>query len=76
MSLAGAAASAEPPEGLSAREAEVLRYLATHMTSTEIAAQLFISANTVRFHIKNICSKLGVHSRADAVDRARELGVL
>jgi LuxR family maltose regulon positive regulatory protein len=68
--------AAEMVEALSDREGEVLRHLATHLTSTEIADQLFISSNTVRFHIKNIYSKLGVHSRADAINRARELGLL
>jgi LuxR family maltose regulon positive regulatory protein len=64
------------PEPLSERELEVLRLLNTHLSSTEIAEQLCISANTVRFHVKNIYGKLGVHSRSDAVQRARELGLL
>ncbi len=62
-------------EPLSARELEVLRLLNTHLSSTEIAERLCISANTVRFHIKNVYGKLGVHSRSDAVQRARELGL-
>jgi len=41
-------------EPLSKRELEVLRLLATHLSSTEIAEELTVSANTVRFHIKNI----------------------
>jgi len=64
------------PEPLSARELEVLRLLNTHLSSTEIAEQLFISVNTARFHIKNIYGKLGVHSRSEAIQRARELGLL
>ena len=63
-------------EPLSEREMDVLRLLNTHLSSTEIAEELFISANTARFHIKNIYSKLGVHRRSDAVRRARELGLL
>jgi LuxR family maltose regulon positive regulatory protein len=63
-------------ESLSARELEVLRLLATHLSSTEMAQELYISANTVRSHIKNIYGKLNVHSRRDAVERARELGLL
>ena len=63
-------------EPLSKREFDVLRFLDTHLSSTEIAGELFISPNTARFHIKNIYSKLGVHRRADAVVRARELGLL
>lgn len=63
-------------ESLSERELEVLRLLNTHLSSTEIAEPLCISVNTVRYHIKNIYGKLGVHSRSDAVQRARELGLL
>jgi LuxR family maltose regulon positive regulatory protein len=63
-------------EPLSERELEVLRLLDTHLSSTEIAEELCISANTARFHIKNIYGKLGVHRRSDAVQRARELGLL
>jgi LuxR family maltose regulon positive regulatory protein len=63
-------------EPLSERELEVLQTLNTHLSSTEIADQLCISVNTVRFHIKNIYGKLGVHSRSDAVQRALELGLL
>ena len=58
------------------REFEVLRMLDTHLSSTEIAKALYISPNTVRFHIKNIYGKLDVHRRSDAVDRARSLGLL
>jgi LuxR family transcriptional regulator, maltose regulon positive regulatory protein len=63
-------------EPLSERELEVLQLLNTHLSSTEIAEQLCISANTVRFHIKNIYGKLSVHSRSDAVQRAEVLGLL
>jgi LuxR family maltose regulon positive regulatory protein len=55
---------------------EVLRLLGTHLSSTEIADTLFVSANTARFHIKNIYSKLGVHRRSDAVQRAIDVGLL
>jgi LuxR family maltose regulon positive regulatory protein len=61
---------------LSEREFDVLQLLATRLSSAEIAEELYISANTVRFHTKNIYGKLGVHRRSDAVDRARELGLL
>ena len=63
-------------EPLSEREMDVLRLLNTHLSSTEIAEQLCISANTARFHIKNIYGKLNVHRRSDAVQRARQLGLL
>jgi LuxR family maltose regulon positive regulatory protein len=63
-------------EPLSEREMEVLRLLTTSLSSTEIAQELFISVNTVRSHIKSIYDKLNVHRRRDAVQRARELGLL
>jgi LuxR family maltose regulon positive regulatory protein len=63
-------------EPLSERELEVLRLLTTHLSSTEIADELVISVNTVRSHIKSIYSKLNVHSRMDAVQRAKELELL
>lgn len=63
-------------EPLSERELEVLRLLTAHLSSTEIAGELFISVNTVRTHIKSIYGKLNVHSRKDAVQRAQELGLL
>ena len=55
---------------------DVLRLLPTHLTSTEIAAELSISPNTARFHIKNIYSKLNAHNRAEAVAQARQLDLL
>jgi LuxR family maltose regulon positive regulatory protein len=63
-------------EPLSDRELQILRLLDTYLTSTEIAEQLYISVNTVRFHTKNIYTKLSVHSRGDAVERAKELALL
>ena len=74
-----APASTHPPtllEPLTARELDVLRLLPTHLSSSEIAAELYVSANTVRSHIKNIYNKLAVHRRSDAVARARELRLL
>jgi len=64
------------PEILTAREMEILRYLDSHLSIAEIAQELYISANTARFHVKNIYDKLGVHSRGEALSRARELGLL
>jgi LuxR family maltose regulon positive regulatory protein len=54
----------------------VLRYLPTNLPASGIAAELFVSLNTIRTHLRHIYLKLGVHSRADAVNRARELGLL
>jgi LuxR family maltose regulon positive regulatory protein len=42
----------------------------------EIAAELFVSANTVRTHLRHIYAKLDTHTRSEAVDRARDLGLL
>jgi LuxR family maltose regulon positive regulatory protein len=63
-------------EPLSARELQVLKLLASSLTSTEIGQELFITANTARFHIKNIYSKLDVHRRSEAVARARALELI
>jgi LuxR family maltose regulon positive regulatory protein len=63
-------------EPLSERELEVLRLLAGPLSSTDIANQLFISVNTVRSHIRSIYDKLDVHSRYEAVARAKELNLL
>jgi LuxR family maltose regulon positive regulatory protein len=63
---------AQPPiEPLSARELRVLRYLPTHLSAPEIAAELSVSPATVRTHLRNLYSKLGVHSRAEAVASAQ-----
>jgi LuxR family maltose regulon positive regulatory protein len=61
---------------LSEAELRVARYLPSNLTSTEIAGELFVSANTIRTHMRRIYSKLDAHSRSEAVARARELGLL
>ena len=63
-------------EGLSERELEVLRLLATELSGPEIARQLFVSVNTLRTHTKHIFTKLDVNTRRAAVRRAAELGLL
>ncbi|MGV9713320.1 LuxR C-terminal-related transcriptional regulator [Gordonia sp. NPDC003424] len=60
---------------LTSRECEVLRLLRSELTGPEIAAELVVSLNTVRTHIKNIFRKLGVTNRRAAVRRADELGI-
>jgi LuxR family transcriptional regulator, maltose regulon positive regulatory protein len=64
------------PEALSEREAAVLRFLPTMLSNQEIAAELFVSVNTVKTHLKAIYRKLGVEDRRGAVRRARELALL
>ncbi len=61
---------------LSARELLVLQYLPSRMTHAEIAAQLFVSLNTVKTQVRSIYTKLGAHGRKDAIDRAEELGLV
>ena len=63
-------------EPLSERELEVLQLIAEGLTNQEIAEKLFVSLNTVRSHTKNINSKLDVHKRHLAVDRARLLDLI
>jgi len=60
-------------EPLSKREQEVLRLLASSLTGPEIADKLVISIGTFRAHTKSIYAKLGVHSRIEAIERARDL---
>jgi DNA-binding CsgD family transcriptional regulator len=55
--------------GLSAREAEIISLIAAGNTNGRIAVQLFLSEKTVKNHVNNIYSKLGVTSRSDAVSR-------
>ncbi len=54
----------------------MLRLLETDLTVPEIAEQLIIEVSTVRSHVKSIYSKLGVHSRYEAIVRAAELNLL
>jgi LuxR family maltose regulon positive regulatory protein len=67
------AAGAEP---LTPAERRVLELLPTHMSETQIAEQLFVSRNTVKTHLRGVYRKLGVTSRAEAVERARDFGLL
>jgi LuxR family maltose regulon positive regulatory protein len=63
-------------EPLSEREQEVLEYIAEGLSNNQIAEKLFVSLNTVRTHTKKINSKLGVHSRTQAVAKAKNLGLI
>ena len=63
-------------EPLSEREMEVLSLLDSSLTRYEIAECLYIAVSTARVHIKHIYAKLGVSRRFDAVQRARDLGLL
>src|SRR6202165_5095896 len=63
-------------ERLTAREKEGLRLLAQGTGSREIASKLGISYTTVRTHIRSLGSKLGVHSKLEAIIKARELALV
>lgn len=63
------------PEPLSERERQVLGFLPTIMSNADIAAELFLSVNTVKTHVRSIYRKLGVDNRREAVALARELGL-
>jgi LuxR family maltose regulon positive regulatory protein len=67
-----------PPsmDALTERELEVLRLLADGLTYAQIAEQLVVSVNTVRYHVKGIYGKLGVDKQVQAVERGRALGLL
>jgi len=63
-------------ESLTPREKEVLRLMAEGVSSREIASKLGISYTTVRTHIRSLGSKLGVHSKLQAIVKARELALV
>jgi len=69
-------ASTDLVEPLTAREEEVLELLADRLHDKEIAQRLGISSKTVKYHAKNLYQKLDVHSRREAVKKARELYLL
>ncbi len=71
------APSAQPlTEPLSRRELEVLRLIAQGLSNSEISERLFLALDTVKGHNRRIFGKLEIHSRTEAVARARELGLL
>ena len=63
-------------ESLTPREKEVLRLMAEGTSSRDIGARLGISYATVRTHIRSLGSKLGVHSKLEAIVKARELALI
>jgi DNA-binding NarL/FixJ family response regulator len=64
-----------PPDGLTAREVEILSLIARGMTNPEIAAQLFLSNHTVKTHISRIFAKTGSRDRAAAIGYAHRRGI-
>jgi DNA-binding NarL/FixJ family response regulator len=76
---AGSLASAWLPgshDPLSTRESEVLQRLASGATNAAIAAELYLSRETVKSHVARLLRKIGAPDRGAAVDKARRLGLL
>src|SRR5437773_10409009 len=63
-------------EPLTRREREILVYLDEGFSAPEIAEQLSLAISSVKFHVQNVYGKLGVNSKRQALNRARELGLL
>jgi ATP/maltotriose-dependent transcriptional regulator MalT len=73
VALAPARASTPPVEQLTTRELAVLRMLPLRMSNREMAAQMYISVNTLKTHVRAIYRKLDVPHRSAAVRRAKAL---
>ena len=76
--IATAAPATVPREGaaLTPRELDVLRLVAQGLGNKEIAAELDLSAHTVKYHLASVLEKLGVRSRTEAVSRGIRTGLL
>lgn len=68
--------SFEQPEPLTTRETEILRLMAGGHSNKEIANSLFVAEGTIKNHVSNILSKIGVRDRTRAVLKALELGLI
>jgi LuxR family maltose regulon positive regulatory protein len=63
-------------EPLTEREQEVLRHVSRMLSTAEVASEMYISANTVKTHLKSIFRKLATGHRGEAVRRARQLELI
>jgi DNA-binding NarL/FixJ family response regulator len=68
--------SAGSQASLTNREREVLRLASQGMSNTDIAHDLFVTEQTVKFHLSNVYRKMGVHNRTEASHRAARAGIL
>ncbi|HEX5642363.1 MAG TPA: response regulator transcription factor [Thermoleophilia bacterium] len=73
---AATAPAAVEAEGLTTRELEILRLMVSGESNPDIAARLFVSRSTVKFHVSNILMKLGATSRTEAVAIALQKGLV
>jgi DNA-binding CsgD family transcriptional regulator len=80
VAIAPAAAQPDPAKareaGLTPREHEILTLIAAGLSNREIGEKLFVSENTVKTHSSRVFDKLGVNRRVQAVQKARELGLI
>ena len=63
-------------EPLTDRELEILSYLPSRLTNSEMARRCYVSVNTIKTHMSHIYRKLNVANRNAAIDRAQEIGLL
>jgi DNA-binding CsgD family transcriptional regulator len=73
---AAASATSSPDAALTARELEVLRFLARGLGNKEIAGELGITTHTVKYHLAALLEKLGVRSRTEAVSLGIRRGLV
>jgi LuxR family maltose regulon positive regulatory protein len=76
VAVASASESAAASKSLSPAELRILQFLPTHLSFPEIAAEVFVSSNTVKTQVQGVYRKLGASSRSEAVEQARAAGLL
>jgi LuxR family maltose regulon positive regulatory protein len=76
MATESSAATAESMEHLTDRERNLLRFVAAGLSNRDLADRLSVSTNTVKWHLRNIFSKLHIRNRVQAIAAARRLGLI